>query len=58
MPENLPDKKATIVVLSLFQETWKYIHTSVVYRYRKSISIIELLVSIISIYIGFLATNF
>ena len=27
MPENLPDKKATIVVLSLFQETWKYIHT-------------------------------
>ena len=32
--------------------------TSVAYRYRKSISIIELFVSIISIYIGFLATNF
>ena len=31
---------------------------SVAYRYRKSISIIELFVSIISIYIGFLATNF
>ena len=35
---------------------WKI--TSVAYRYRKSISIIELFVSIISIYIGFLATNF
>ena len=32
--------------------------SSVAYRYRKSISIIELFVSIISIYIGFLATNF
>ena len=31
---------------------------SVAYRYRKSISIIELFVSIISIYIGFLVTNF
>ena len=31
---------------------------SVAYRYRKSISIIDLFVSIISIYIGFLATNF
>ena len=31
---------------------------SVAYRYRKSISIIELFVSIISIYIGFLAPNF
>ena len=38
------------------------VHTilfSVAYRYRKSISIIELFVSIyIDIYIGFLATNF
>ena len=32
--------------------------TSVAYQYRKSISIIELFVSIISIYIGFLATFF
>ena len=32
--------------------------TSVAYRYRKSILIIELFVSIISIYIEFLATNF
>ena len=32
--------------------------SSVAYRYRKSISIIELFVLIISIYIGFLATNF
>ena len=32
--------------------------TSVAYRYRKSTSIIELFVSIISIYIGFLATIF
>ena len=31
---------------------------SVAYRYRKSISIIELFVSIISIYIEFLETNF
>ena len=31
---------------------------SVAYRYRKSISIIELFVSIILIYIEFLATNF
>ena len=30
---------------------------SVAYRYRKSISIIELFVSIISIYIEFLATS-
>ena len=36
----------------------KYIMDSVAYRYRKSISIIERFVSIISIYIGFLATNF
>ena len=35
-----------------------YILISVAYRYRKSISIIELFVSIISIYIEFLATNF
>ena len=34
------------------------ISISVAYRYRKSISIIELVVSIISICIGFLATNF
>ena len=33
-------------------------YDSVAYRYRKSISIIELFVSIISIYIGFLATSF
>ena len=31
---------------------------SVAYRYRKSISIIELFVSMMSIYIEFLATNF
>ena len=42
---------------------WHYLgpwmdETSVAYRYRKSISIMELFVSIISIYIGFLATNF
>ena len=36
----------------------KGLFASVAYRYRKSISIIELFVSIISIYIGFLATNF
>ena len=34
------------------------INGSVAYRYRKSISIIELFVSMISIYIEFLATNF
>ena len=33
-------------------------NASVAYRYRKSISIIELFVSIISIYIEFLATTF
>ena len=37
---------------------WALVMPSVAYRYRKSISIIELFVSIISIYIEFLATNF
>ena len=42
------------------QTSWSYdrLISSVAYRYRKAISIIELFVSIISIYIGFLATNF
>ena len=39
-------------------QNFAFMKISVAYRYRKSISIIELFVSIISIYIGFLATNF
>ena len=39
-------------------DLFRYIFASVAYRYRKSISIIELFVSIISIYIVFLATTF
>ena len=50
MVKNLP------IFCLIFLIFFAYI--SVAYRYRKSISIIELFVSIISIYIGFLATNF
>ena len=39
-------------------ETVTTVSGGVAYRYRKSVSIIELFVSIISIYIWFLATNF
>ena len=39
-------------------QNFAFMKISVAYRYRKSISIIELFVSIVSIYIGFLATNF
>ena len=43
----------------LWLKAWVHrVAISVAYRYRKSISIIKLFVSIISIYIGFLATNF
>ena len=46
----------SFIEISMSNSYYKY--DSVAYRYRKSISIIELFVSIISIYIVFLATNF
>ena len=47
-----------IILLYQIGSNYVYNMISVAYRYRKSISIIELFVSIISIYIEFLATNF
>ena len=54
------------IYIYIYTHIYNYYHSwgfiimiiSVAYRYRKSISIIELFVSIISIYIEFLATNF